>query len=69
MLASPNDVEVLSASVDFMDDPRYWHNRAEEARAMADEVIDPVAKSSMLDTEKHYERIAEFAEQRRREMH
>jgi hypothetical protein len=42
-------------------DPQHWRKRAAEARAMADQIADPVAKRAMLETAKGYERLAERA--------
>jgi hypothetical protein len=46
-------------------DPQHWRKRAAEARAMADQIVDPVAKRAMLEIAKGYERIAERAERRK----
>ena len=44
--------------------PKYWHERAEEARAMAEEMTDPVAQETMLGIARSYEKIAKRAEAR-----
>jgi hypothetical protein len=67
MLASPNDADAPAASLNLIEDPRYWRDRAEEARAMADEITDPVAIASLLETTKHYERVARYVEVHRHE--
>jgi hypothetical protein len=42
--------------------PEHWRDRAQEARAMADNITDPDAKRAMLDIAESYEKIAERAE-------
>lgn len=42
--------------------PEHWRERAEEARTVADGIIDPEAKRSMLEIAAHYEYIAKRAE-------
>ena len=39
-------------------DAAYWHERAEESRAVADEIIDPECKSIMLRVAEGYESLA-----------
>ena len=46
------------------DDPQHWRTRADEARAMADQITDAKAKLAMLDVAKKYEQIAKRLEQR-----
>ena len=41
--------------------PNYWHARAEEARAKADELDDVVAKAQMMDRADEFDRIAKRA--------
>ena len=48
----------------ILDDAKHWHERAMAARAMADQIDDPVAKEAMLKIAKAYSRIAERAEER-----
>jgi hypothetical protein len=40
------------------DDPEYWLKRAEEARAMVDELSNPDAKVAMRQVAKSYETLA-----------
>jgi hypothetical protein len=47
----------------FADDPRRWRDRAEHARRLAEELIDP-AKQAMLGVAAAYERMAERADAR-----
>jgi hypothetical protein len=42
--------------------PAHWRSRAEEARAMAEQITDEMARRSMLDIAEGYERIAQRAE-------
>jgi hypothetical protein len=48
-----------------IDDPAYWRRRADEARRVADEVGDPVAKQTMLEIAISYEQLAALAESKR----
>jgi hypothetical protein len=43
---------------------KHWRERAEEARAMAEQMTDPAAKSAMLTVADSYEKLAERAEAR-----
>ena len=47
-----------------INDPKHWRYRAEEARAMAESMTDPVAKQSMLSVAAEYEKLAKRAEDR-----
>jgi hypothetical protein len=40
-------------------DPRYWQERAEEARAMAETFSAHSAKAALLEVAKHYDYLAE----------
>ena len=41
--------------------PDFWRARADEARAMADRLDDPVAKSLMLDIANKYDHMVAYA--------
>lgn len=45
-------------------DPQYWRNRAEEARAIAVQMIDPHTRAVMLAIAQDYEKLAVRTEQR-----
>ena len=45
----------------FIDDPEYWRKRAEEARTIAERMIDARTKSLMLSVAENYEKIAKWA--------
>jgi len=45
-------------------DPDYWRNRAEEARAVAAQMTDAHTKAVMLTIAQDYEKLAKRAEQR-----
>jgi len=46
------------------DDLDYWRNRAEEARAIAVQMVDAHTKATMLAIGQDYEKLAKRAEQR-----
>jgi len=48
-------------------DPQHWLDRAAEARAMAEKIIDPNARQAMLDLAASYEVIAKRAAHRRQQ--
>jgi hypothetical protein len=39
-------------------DPEHWHQRAEEARVLAEQMKDEVTKQMMLDIARDYDRLA-----------
>ena len=43
-------------------DPAYWRERAEEARRIADELADGVAKKTMLEIARSYDNLTAIAE-------
>jgi hypothetical protein len=47
-------------------DPKYWHERAEEARGHAKRLADPKTKRRMLKMVEQYEKLAKRAERIRR---
>ena len=48
----------------FLNDPRHWRERAEEARSRADQISEPQSKNAMLRIAHDYEVLAERAEAR-----
>jgi hypothetical protein len=46
------------------DDPAHWRRRAKEARRIADQLDDPIAKKTMDDIARSYEQLATLAETR-----
>jgi hypothetical protein len=48
-----------------LNDPAHWRDRAKEARAIAEDMADPVSKQRMLDVAANYEHLAKRAEDRR----
>jgi hypothetical protein len=47
-----------------MPDAQYWRDRAEEVRASAEAMHDPVARQTLLKISEEYERLAERAARR-----
>ena len=47
-----------------LNDPKYWRSRADEARAVAVQMIDHHTKLIMLNIAQEYEMLAARAEQR-----
>jgi DNA-binding ferritin-like protein len=45
----------------FVDDAEYWRKRAEEARTIAERMMDAHTKSLMLGVAESYEKIAKWA--------
>jgi hypothetical protein len=54
---------IMAAS---FDNPEHWRNRATEMLALANEVLDPVAKCSLLQAAEQYDHLAIRAEERLR---
>jgi hypothetical protein len=50
-----------------INDPEHWRKRAEEARAVADDITDPDSRRMMLGIADDYEKLAKRAEQRLRD--
>ena len=48
-----------------INDPGYWRESAEEARHIAEQLADAVAKDMMLDIARSYDSLAKIAEERR----
>ena len=49
----------------FINDPVHWHQRAEEARVLAEQMKDEVTKKMMLGIARDYDRLAVRASIRR----
>ena len=47
-----------------LNDPKYWRQRAQEARSLAALMTDPKAKRMMASITEDYERLAKITEQR-----
>jgi hypothetical protein len=70
--ATPIEAELfphpgLSMPSHIFDDPEHWRQRAEQARALAEQMNDTASREMMLGIAKDYERLAEQAEQRAQE--
>jgi hypothetical protein len=48
-----------------LDDPQYWRQRAQDARRLADQFGDPVAKRTLEEIAASYEQLAKLTEARR----
>ena len=57
--------DVMASNI--TDDPKYWQKRAEEARTLAEQMMDTHTKSLMLGIAASYEKIAKWADERRDE--
>jgi hypothetical protein len=53
-----------SKSGAFINDPAHWRRRAEEMRALADNMLDQASKTMMLQIAEDYEKLANRAEER-----
>jgi hypothetical protein len=42
-------------------DPEHWHDRAEDARRVAAEILDPISRRKMLNIAESYESLARRA--------
>jgi hypothetical protein len=51
----------MRSASSFMSDPGHWRQRAEEARKMAETMIDPQSKAVMLTIANDYDGLAERA--------
>jgi hypothetical protein len=49
-------------------DPEHWHLRAEDARRVAAEILDPVSRRKMLNIAESYESLARRAAEREHEV-
>jgi len=52
--------------VSHLNDPNYWRDRAEELRALAERLKEPIAKAMILACASDYDLLAERAEERLR---
>jgi hypothetical protein len=59
-----HEVGVVPASSRYINDPKYWRGRAEEARGMAKGSVDPDVVAMMINVARQYEQLAEQAEAR-----
>lgn len=62
LIVTGNGVLVVARSP--LNDPAHWRARAIEARAVADQLSDPVSKAMMLNVAEGYEQLARRAEER-----
>jgi hypothetical protein len=51
-------------SIKLFRDPEHWHSRAEDARKIAAQIIDPVSSRTMLEIAEAYESLARRAAHR-----
>ena len=55
---------VASPSLGRVNDPERWRDCAEEARAVAEQMLDPEAFATMLEVAEHFDELAQRAERR-----
>jgi len=60
---APAGDDPYSAVLYFIDDPQYWHERADQTRKLANGLRTKEAKTAMLRIAADYERLARRAEQ------
>ena len=56
---------IMPPDPDKIYDPKHWRERAEQARALAGEMGDREARDAMLKVAEQYDRLAQWAEERR----
>ena len=52
----------MSTPASSENDPAHWRQCAEEARRAADQTVDPIEKSKLIDIASAYEQLAVLAE-------
>jgi hypothetical protein len=52
------------AETHILGDPKHWRNRAQETRALADQMSDPDTRRIMIGVAEDYEKLAKRAEER-----
>jgi hypothetical protein len=52
----------MSTPASSENDPAHWRQCAEEARRAADQTVDPIEKSTLIDIASAYEQLAGLAE-------
>jgi hypothetical protein len=52
----------MSTPASSENDPAHWRQCAEEARRAADQTVDPIEKSTLIDIASAYEQLAVLAE-------
>jgi hypothetical protein len=60
---APAGDDPYSAVLYFIDDPQYWHERADQTRKLANGLRSTEAKTAMLAIAAKYERLAHRAEE------
>jgi predicted Rossmann-fold nucleotide-binding protein len=55
---------IAQPQLHLLNDPKHWRDRAEEARTMAERMMDDYAKEAMMRIADEYDRLADQAEQR-----
>jgi hypothetical protein len=63
MPKAPAGNDPYSAVLYLIDDPQYWHERAEQTRKLANGLRSQEAKAAMLLIAANYERLARRAEE------
>jgi hypothetical protein len=63
-IVAPGDWEGSGDSAVLINDPSHWRERAQQARATAEQIPDPEARRMMQEIADGYERLARRAEER-----
>lgn len=64
--AIDHEIQITSMPKIPINDPKHWQERAEEARAMAEQLTDEKSRDAMLRIANDYDKLAERAEVRLR---
>jgi hypothetical protein len=66
--SSANCISVILMTYPYINDPKYWRERGEEARSIAKLLDDQEAKRQMLAIAASYDRLSDHMKQRPRKL-